>query len=85
MHGTAETISFPWPTPPEPGQVVDLAPGLKWLRLALPFQLNHVNIYMLADNGGWAIVDTGIGTDSTKAAWEAVCFRDRSPERRSRA
>ena len=39
MHGTAETISFPWPTPPEPGKVVDLAPGLKWLRLALPFQL----------------------------------------------
>jgi glyoxylase-like metal-dependent hydrolase (beta-lactamase superfamily II) len=72
MHGTAETISFPWPTPPEPGKVVDLAPGLKWLRLALPFQLNHVNIYMLAHDGGWAVVDTGIGTDSTKAAWEAV-------------
>jgi len=42
------------------------------LRLALPFQLNHVNIYMLAHEGGWTVVDTGIGTDQTKATWEAV-------------
>ena len=72
MHGTAETISFPWPTPPQSGELVELAPGLLWLRLALPFQLNHVNIYMLAHDGGWAVVDTGIGTDQTRATWEAV-------------
>jgi glyoxylase-like metal-dependent hydrolase (beta-lactamase superfamily II) len=72
MHGTTETLSFPWPTAPKPGDLIEIGPGLLWLRLALPFQLNHVNIYLLAHEGGWAIVDTGIGTDQTRETWDNV-------------
>ena len=50
----------------------ELAPGVLWARFALPFLLNHVNVYLIEDEGGWAVFDTGLGDDVTRAAWEAV-------------
>ena len=73
MHGTAtDPLVYPHPVTPKPGELTEVAPGILWLRLALPFQLNHVNIYLIEHEGGWAVVDTGIGTDQTKATWDAV-------------
>jgi len=69
---TAAGLTFPHATPPEPGGLVEIAPGVLWLRLALPFQLNHVNIYLVEDGDGFAVLDTGLGDDLTRAAWEAV-------------
>ena len=43
-----------------------------WVRLKLPFRLNHVNIYLLADGDGWAMVDSGFGNEETIAAWTAL-------------
>ena len=40
-----------------------------WARLKLPFRLNHVNIYLLADGDGWAMVDAGFGNEESIAAW----------------
>lgn len=57
---------------PPPGTVIEIANGILWTRIPLPFRLNHVNVYFIADGDGWAIVDTGIGTPETKAAWEAL-------------
>jgi glyoxylase-like metal-dependent hydrolase (beta-lactamase superfamily II) len=65
----ADPLQYPIESHPGPDQVVDIAPGIKWIRLDLPFRLNHVNIYLLADGDGWAMVDTGIGNDATIAAW----------------
>lgn len=43
-------------------------------RLSLPMRANpgHVNSYLLEDDGGLVIVDTGNYSDDTRAAWEAV-------------
>ena len=60
-----DTLNYPWDAHPGPDQVVEIMPGLLWLRLKLPFRLNHVNIYLLKDGGGWALVDTGFGNDDT--------------------
>jgi glyoxylase-like metal-dependent hydrolase (beta-lactamase superfamily II) len=68
----AAGLTFPHATPPEPGGLVEIAPGVLWLRLALPFQLNHVNVYLIEDEGGWAVLDTGLGDDETRGAWDAV-------------
>ena len=57
---------------PEPGEIVELAPGILWLRLALPFALNHVNIHIIDDGGGWTIIDSGVADDRTRAVWEAM-------------
>jgi glyoxylase-like metal-dependent hydrolase (beta-lactamase superfamily II) len=45
---------------------------LLWLRLPLPYQLNHVNIYLIAHQGGFAVVDTGIDMPETRRHWDAL-------------
>ena len=67
-----DTLTHPWTAPPEPGDAVVVAPGIKWLRMPLPFALNHINLWLLEDEGGWTIVDTGIGLRPTREAWERV-------------
>jgi glyoxylase-like metal-dependent hydrolase (beta-lactamase superfamily II) len=67
--GHADTLRFPFETAPAPDEVIEIRPGLLWVRLKLPFRLNHVNIYLLADGDGWTMIDTGIGNDDTIAAW----------------
>jgi glyoxylase-like metal-dependent hydrolase (beta-lactamase superfamily II) len=67
-----DTLTHPWTAPPEPGDAIVVAPGIKWLRMPLPFALNHINLWLLEDEGGWVIVDTGIGLRPTREAWERV-------------
>jgi glyoxylase-like metal-dependent hydrolase (beta-lactamase superfamily II) len=61
---------------PEPGRVADIAPGVRWLRMGLPFALDHINLWLLEDRidgtDGWTIVDCGITNDATREAWERV-------------
>ena len=57
---------------PEPGTLTELAPGILWLRLALPFALNHVNIHIIDDGTGWTIIDSGVADDRTRAVWEEM-------------
>ena len=76
----AETLRFVHPTPPAPGQTIEIAPGILWARLTLPFLLDHVNIYFVDDGDGWALIDTGLGNKATLAAWEPLLgtvLRDR--------
>jgi glyoxylase-like metal-dependent hydrolase (beta-lactamase superfamily II) len=65
-------LSFPHEQPPEPGMLIELAPGILWTRIPLPFRLNHVNIYLIEDGDGWAVLDTGIGNSATKDIWESL-------------
>jgi glyoxylase-like metal-dependent hydrolase (beta-lactamase superfamily II) len=61
---------------PGPGEALDLAPGLRWVRMGLPFALDHINLWLLRDRidgrEGWTIVDCGIASDETRANWERV-------------
>jgi len=52
--------------------LIEVADGIQWLRLALPFRLNHVNVYLLADGPGTVVVDTGIGDPATEAVWTGL-------------
>lgn len=67
-----DSLRYPFPAPPEPGHCTEIAPGVLWTRIALPFQLNHVNIYLIDDGDGWAVIDTGIDNKATRAAWEQL-------------
>ena len=66
------SLRFPVAAPPEPGEIVRIAPGVIWFRLKLPFQLNHVNIYLIEDDDGWLALDTGIATDDCRLGWDAI-------------
>ncbi|MEN9866251.1 MAG: hypothetical protein RL748_1841 [Pseudomonadota bacterium] len=78
MNPHESALDYPFgDTLPESGQLLEVAPGLFWLRMGLPFALNHINLWMLADrdrNGkpGWCIIDCGIANDITRAAWEQI-------------
>jgi glyoxylase-like metal-dependent hydrolase (beta-lactamase superfamily II) len=66
------SLEYPFASLPEPGTSMEVAPGVRWLRMPLPFQLNHINLWLLEDAGGWTIVDTGIGNPATRELWERV-------------
>ena len=61
---------------PEPGASCALAEGLHWIRMPLPFALDHINLWLIADHAGeragWTGVDCGVANDATRAAWEGV-------------
>lgn len=65
-------LDHPFPEPPAPGAILEVSPGVHWLRMALPFALDHINLWLVEDGAGWAIVDTGVDDAATRAAWETV-------------
>jgi glyoxylase-like metal-dependent hydrolase (beta-lactamase superfamily II) len=72
MKRIYDNLVFPFPTPPEPGSLIEVAPGILWTRVPLPFRLDHVNIYLIDDGDGWAVLDTGIDNDATRTTWETL-------------
>ena len=61
---------------PEPGTTIEVAPGVRWIRMSLPFVLNHINLWLLRDEidgrQGWSVVDCCISRDESKAQWEQI-------------
>jgi len=65
-------LHFPVATPPAAGETLSVAPGVWWLRMPLPFALDHINLWLIEDGSGWAIVDTGYAMAETTARWERI-------------
>jgi len=57
------------------GELIEVAPGICGLRLPLPIALDHVNVYLLEDFGGWTLFDTGIADDTSWTIWQQVFDR----------
>jgi len=66
------SITYAFDARPNDGETLNVAEDIEWLRMPLPFSLNHINLWLLRDDGGWAIVDTGVGTDETITIWHSV-------------
>lgn len=69
-------LDYPFPESPQPGRSQVVASGIRWLRMPLPMALDHINLYLLEDDDGWVIVDTGLGTRATQEHWERVFAED---------
>ncbi|HEX2886160.1 MBL fold metallo-hydrolase [Vineibacter terrae] len=65
-------LRFPSGDEPQAGTIKNVAPQVYWLRMPLPFQLNHINLWLVEDNDGWSIVDTGINMPETQQHWEVI-------------
>ena len=77
MNALEMQLAYPFgETLPALGTTLEVAPGVRWLRMLLPFQLDHINLWLLRDRidgrDGWTIVDCGITNDATRAAWETI-------------
>jgi glyoxylase-like metal-dependent hydrolase (beta-lactamase superfamily II) len=66
----AAALEFPHAEPPPAGSAREVAPGVFWLRMPLPFALNHINLWALRDGPHWTLIDCGLNTDATRALWE---------------
>ena len=57
---------------PDFGTMSKVADGVFWIRMPLWGRLKHINVWLLEDNDGWTIVDTGIFTDDVQRHWKAI-------------
>ncbi len=57
---------------PAPASRVEVAPGVSWIRMPLPFALDHINLWLLRDDfdgEGWTLVDCGISSEAVRELW----------------
>jgi len=66
------SIEYPFAALPNAAQTMAVAEGVYWLRMPLPFALDHINLWLLEDDNGLTIVDTGLNTAEIKALWNAL-------------
>lgn len=66
------TIEYPFQRTPAPGEMMPVAEGVYWIRMPLPFALDHINIWLLEDSAGWTVVDTGVNSEATRELWRCV-------------
>ena len=68
---------YPWGDQrPDTGQTMTVLPGIRWVRMPMPFALNHINLWVLDDardgRTGCTVVDAGVATPEIRAAWQAL-------------
>ena len=61
---------------PANGSTLQVAPGIRWVRMALPFALDHINLWLLRDHWegreGWCVVDCCIDREEARTHWETI-------------
>jgi len=66
-------LTYPFGTAePASGEVMSVGPGVRWVRLHVPGPLKHINCWLIEDQGGVALVDTGMNTPGARETWKAV-------------
>ena len=65
-------LDYPFEEPPATGEAFEVAPGVLWIRMPLPFSLAHINLWAIADGERWTLVDTGLRTPETTSAWRQL-------------
>jgi glyoxylase-like metal-dependent hydrolase (beta-lactamase superfamily II) len=63
-------LDYPFAAPPGPGECREVSPRIHWLRMPLPFALDHINLWLLAEDDGFTLVDCGYGDAATRELWE---------------
>lgn len=77
-------LDFPWSEPPEPATGIEVAPGVNWVRMPLPFALDHINLWVLEGADGLVLVDSGFESSLTQEIWARLfdsAFSGKSPQR----
>ncbi|MGE0740007.1 MAG: MBL fold metallo-hydrolase [Hyphomonadaceae bacterium] len=65
-------LIYPLGDPPEAGIAREIAPGVHWVRMPLPFALQWINLWLIEDGDGWTIVDTGVGLEQSREYWRQI-------------
>lgn len=65
-------MDYPFEGTPEPGEKFSVCEGIDWIRMPLPFALNHVNCWLLGEPGSQVLIDTGVNDQNTIANWQGL-------------
>jgi glyoxylase-like metal-dependent hydrolase (beta-lactamase superfamily II) len=65
-------LTYPDLEPPACGTTASVAPGVHWIRMPLPMELDHINLWLLEHERGMVLVDTGLAAEACRAAWEQL-------------
>lgn len=57
---------------PVPGAVKKIAEGVFWVRMPLPISLEWINLWLLREEDGWTIVDTGMAVEDARNHWRRI-------------
>lgn len=68
------TPDYPFPKL-DYGETLEVASGIHWVRMPLPFALNHINLWLLKDGDGWTVVDTGYNVENIRDIWKDAIGR----------
>lgn len=77
MNPNEQKLTYPWgDSLPQPGHAMAIGDGVRWIRMPLPFMLDHINLWLLRDEidgrQGWTVVDCGVARDEVKVLWEEI-------------
>ncbi len=65
-------LEFPFAEVPAAGELIQVAEGVHWLRMPLPMALDHINLYLIEDEDGWWVIDSGMDVGPTRDHWEQI-------------
>ena len=70
---SAAGLTFPFgDRAPQPGELLTVAPGIRWWRVPMSGPLKHVNGLILDDGEGVMAIDTGTASPRSTEAWNAI-------------
>jgi glyoxylase-like metal-dependent hydrolase (beta-lactamase superfamily II) len=65
-------LVYPLGDPPPAGEAREISPGVFWIRMPLPFALQWINLWLIADGDGWTIIDTGVALEQSREYWRSI-------------
>ncbi|WEJ74735.1 MBL fold metallo-hydrolase [Pseudomonas sp. PSE14] len=65
-------LTYPCGPRPAFGEMREVAPGVQWTRMPLPPSLAAINLWLLDDDSGYTLVDTGINSPEARQTWEQL-------------
>ena len=71
-----DALHYPWPSAPPHGSSREIAPGVRWLEMPINLDLKIINIYLLEDDDGWTVVDTGLPSADIRQYWQQAIAQD---------
>jgi len=77
MNPNEQRLDYPFgDTLAEAGTTMEVADGLRWIRMPLPFALDHINLWLLRDRidgrDGWTVIDCGVARPEVRELWERI-------------
>ncbi|RMB08397.1 MBL fold metallo-hydrolase [Eilatimonas milleporae] len=64
-----EKLTYPVDAVPDGVSVLQLADGLIWARIPLPWSLDHINVYLFDEGDSWTLIDTGAKGERGRQVW----------------